>query len=513
MNSRGSATVIGLIVLTLAMITGSVMLSVSRMDRNDMSGHSISRTASQASYTAIKACEGTFFNASQETFNTLQAYMDDPSQQWLLSKNSTREESMIKLDNEDAESPLYSAKIIDFAPGYGSPTPFITVEGIGYSKKGKDPKKSIAIYNLKGLAYNVPPSPKYALYISSEGYDFNQYIFVTGDAYFGSGFRFNSQANGSIIDGNLKTGDNNKTSELNAGLTVNGKAFFQTPLKIQNNAFTVNGPGGFEKNIELSKNIVLSGKSFFNDVLTGSAKVDLTNHDVDYHACNPGYFTNTTSVNHKGSTINIPSQLDLDDGDAPAPIFNLNKIESFINDVPSATTFTGVSLQKLYAETSSDQLWNGFLVLRVKNCHSVSFNSAGAPFQGKVIWIIENCLAVNGQWYRSCAAAETVIYVTDGGTIEQLGWNGQMNGYIYVTGSGSIIYSFNAGSSLVGAINHVNESGFQVNTSNLFTLTYGDAIINELSSYGLIKPTTTTAKSTLKMVDAKIRPELLSLQL
>lgn len=517
-NENGSAIVLGLIFLVLISLSGSVMLTFTRMDKTNQSSYNRIRTAQQAAFTAFKACEGSFANDPKSAEAILEGYTKDHSKKWLLlTADKADTEHKIALDGEPG-SPKYSANIVGFGVGHdidgkAGVTPFIKIEGIGYGKVGGE-KKGIALYNLNGLIYSEPSPPKYAIYIATDGYDFNQPIHLIGDIYFGSGFRFNSNANGSIIDGNIKTANKSTLSEFNGGVTINGKAFFQTPIKIQNYTITIKGNGGFKRNIELSKDIVLGGDSYFNGNLTGSSRADLTNHIANYYSGKDDHFIHYTP-SPKGSAIDIATELDMPDGDDPPPVFNLNVLSPYVRDVPHnpPLIFTANEIQKIYDATPSKKKWEGYLVMRIRSCSNVDLNNTSGVFSGKVIWIIEKPLGVNGNWYASDANASTIIYVKDGGNLSQLGWPGHMKGYIYVTGTGSITYAFKSGSSFEGAINHVNGSGFQVNTSNTVTIQYGEALINDLSAKGLITKTMYNLSPTLKLVDAKIRPVLMSMQL
>lgn len=514
-NERGSAVIVCIILLFIISIIGMGMLTSVRMDKSSQSSYNRTRTAKQAAFTSFKACEGLFHDKPLQAISILNDYINDNSKKWLLSALSDiHEEHTISMDG-NSSSPKFSANIVGFGVGYfegvDMNTPFIKIEGIGYGKYGGE-TKGIALYKLNGLMYVSPPSPQYAIYIATDGYDFNQPVILNGDIYFGSGFRFNSNANGSIINGNIKTADKNIVSEFNGGVTINGKAFFQTPIKIQNYNINISGSGGFKRDIELSKNLILGDNSYFNSLnITGSSTIDLNNHVANYYNCNTDHFNNYIPSNN-GSEIDIADQLGMPDGNDDPPIFNISILSSYIQDI-NFTEFTGTNVQTAYNNTPSNKKWNGYMVMRIKNSSNVNFNNTQGSFNDKVIWIIEKSLGINGKWYASGTNASTILYVKDGGNLSQIGWPGCMKGYIYVTGTGSITYAFLNGSSFEGAINHVNGSGFQVNTSNTVTITYDGDLINDLSTFGLITETIYTPDPVLTLVDAKIRPVLMSLQL
>jgi hypothetical protein len=440
--------------------------------------------------------------------------MEDNSFKWLLTSiNSADEENRHVLQEEGNSQ--FSARIIDFGPSNSFNSPFVKIEGIGYGKHGGT-KTAIAQYELEGLEFVTTPEPMYGLYIGGDGYDFNTPIHVIGDVYFDDGFRFNSNASGSVIDGHLKTGSKATLSEFNGGLTVNGNALFQTPIKLQNYNLIINGKAGFKRPIEISKNIILADNGYFASSINGASKVDLSGY-IAYHtgSCQENDFQNYNSIenfdgNELSKKVNIP------DGDESPIQFNIGLVTSYAKEFSTLgfTDLTASNLQTKYDNTPANQKWNGFLVIKVSSCTSnPNFNYTNGVFNGKVIWIIEKSMGVNQKWYESTSNAINIIYVKNG-TISQMGWEGAMQGLIYVTGTGSIIYSFKTGSSIEGSILHVNAAGFQANTSNLFTIAYNSPLLENLDNMGLITlPTHETETGILTLVDCKIRPKLLSIQI
>lgn len=513
-NQHGTAMIYALIFLVMASITGPIMLKVVKNDRNNVSHYNKNKSAAQAASTALKACEETFLSKPEMSLKIFEKYTNDTSFKWLLGSDSTANIEHKHLLQQEGNT-RFSANIIDFgSPDVGS-CALARIQGIGYGRHGGS-KTVIAQYELQGLNYEIATEPGYGLYIGGEGYDFNSPIHVIGDAYFASGFRFNSPASGTIIDGRLKTGNTNYTSEFNAKITINGNAYFQTPIKLQNDNIIINGKAAFKRNLELSKDIVIADNAFITSSISGSSKLDLSGHD-GYHtgSCNDNNFKNYGTISNSGS-ITLWEKVGIPDGNETPLQMNIGIVNSYAKNFSTLgfTDLTGTNLQTTYNNTPTNQKWNDYLVIKIPASGNVpNLNTPNGTFNGKVIWIIEKNLPVNQKWYASGPNSVTILYVTDG-TISQFGWPGTMKGLIYVTGSGKVDYSFKPGSSLEGSILHVNPAtGFQVNTSSIFTISYNSTLVDNLASQGFVtKPTYNMGNGTLTLVDSKIRPKLLSIQ-
>ena len=513
LNKNGATSVYAILILMLVTLGGLSLLFIAKRDRTNSSDYVKIKSSTQAAMSAIQACEGKFLNHSAESFDLLIRYNQDNSYQWFL--NTTDEatsEKFIEMWNGN-NAPKYSAKIIGF-----DPTNFlIKIEGRG-CRRHSSIKPVIATYQLNGLGSIPSNKTKYVLYIKKDGYDFNQNITINGDVYFGGGFRFNSNSNGTIINGNFKSGKSNTVSEFNGAVTIKENAFIQTPIKLQNSSLTVEGKSGFEKYLELHKDLILKDNGFFNGYITGCSGGDvyMNNHAVLHSgSCTSGKFKDYTSFQSNGGTIDLASKVILNPGDFDPPTeVDIESIPSiYIKDFSSLgfIEFSGINLQSTYVNTPESEKWKGYLVVRISASDpEPTFYNGTTPFGGKVVLIVERALSVNGNWYRSCPTSETLLYVTDGGIIYQLGWNGYLRAYINVSGNGRIDYSFNVGSQLKGAIHHVSDNAqFQANSSNLFQLTYDESLITSLSAAGLINESTVNGGS-FKLVDARIRPQLLS---
>lgn len=518
-NQRGFAVVYAMIILAIATAGGSMLIFMARNDRVSVSDYAKVRTASQAAFSALRACEGQFHNQPQTALEILKGYRDSHSRAWMLGTAADADkEQKIKLWNEN-DAPQYSARIL----GYDDDSSYIIIEGIGYGSYGGK-KRVIASYRLDGIELLEPVGYKNAIYIAADGYDFNQSIHIFGDIYFGGGFRVQSSS-GTVIEGNLKTGSSSFVSELNVGITVNGNLYLQTPLKIQNATPVVNGMAGFEKNVELLHDLTVGGDSYSNSTASGNASRDINMSGKTFThsgSFNTSFITNGTAVS-SGGTIPIASKLSMYPGNEGPDTVKLNAISptSKIKNFSSLgfSDLTGTNLQNAYDNTPSSSLWNGFLVVRISpSAGGPNFNTQSGTFNGKVIWIIEKSLSINQKWYESGPDALSLIYVGNNGGLVQFGWNGLFKGYIHLTGNGSATYAFKAGSTFRGAIHHVSPSAsFQVNSSGTINFYYDEEILNSLATTGVVArakyPSTNPPPQwTITLKDVKIRPVLLSIQ-
>lgn len=521
-NTRGDAILLVMILIVMIGITSSVMLTISRNNQVNVSNMAKTRTAYQAASTAIEASKSEFEERSSFTVTKLNNYVSDASKKWLLSDNASNEQKNILGGNDPAK---YSACILMFGMSTSSPiegelpynVPYIKIQGIGYGR-GMVKKKSIATFQLDGLKVESNKVEDYVLYIQKDGYDFNQCMTINGDVYFGSGVRFNSNASGTIINGTLKTADRNTLTEINGQLTVNGNAYFQTPVKIQNSTLNINGNIGFKKTIELLKDVIVNGESYHKSNITGTYKIDVKNHKA-YHSgsCVTTKFQNLDRLINKGTSYDIADYVTVPSKDVATTV-NINVIPTSKIKEFSTLGFTNLNsenLQNAY-EMFSDQLWNGFLVVEISNVVPTFYSSdVRGIFNGKVIWIVKKELSVNGNWYESGNNSSTLIYVKDGGKIWQLGWPGLFKGYINVSGTGNITYAFRANSELQGAIHQINNSEFQVNYSNRVLLNYNSEVMGEYAALNLITNSkfSKSPLSKIILVDTKIRPKLISLNM
>lgn len=498
LNQKGDISLIAILICISFLITGTVLYKVCLNNTRNRIYFEEEKRAISAAEIALRDFEYLLKEKSTESFDKLKDFQQDNSKKWFLSSNTSKEE---RIKIEDTE---YSLELLNIFPSRNYT--LLKVKSYGYSKNFK--KIIIAQYKIEGIALISSAAPQYSLYIASDGYDFNQKVKIIGDVYFGGGFRFNANASGSIIEGNLKTGSSNITSEFNGRVTVTGKAFFQTPVKVQNDSLIFNSKAGFLKNCEFLKAIAIEDKGFFSSSITG--KVDMRGNEVVHKgSCSPSSFSNASKIT-VNSSLNIANELNMIEGKDDPIKFNIDNIYNKAVDFSSLgiTELTGKNLQTAY-ELNKDKRWNDYLIVKITNNKIPQFNKTDGVFKGKVIFIVETNLPVNGRWYESDANSETIIYVKKG-TIFQLGWNSTMNGIIYVSDQGDIQYSFNKDSKLNGFICHVNNAGFQANTSNMVTIEYPENYISLWSSLGIITLPSFNVKENFSLIDLKIRPVLLS---
>jgi hypothetical protein len=226
-NKNGFTSVYAIGFLVLVTIAGTTMLFHARRDRINSDSYLKIKSSYQAAMSSLQACEGKFKNNATEAYDLLTQYTENNTYEWFLNAKDEAdgEKTYSMWDGNDACK--YSARILGFDPSNF----LIKIEGRGYGRYG-GMKKAIASYQLKGLGISSSNNTDYALYIKKDGNNFDRKIMIIGNVYFGDSLRFNSNASGSIIKGNFKTGNSNTVSEFNAEITITKNAFFQTPVKI-----------------------------------------------------------------------------------------------------------------------------------------------------------------------------------------------------------------------------------------------------------------------------------------
>lgn len=513
-KNGGFAVVYGLAVLLLASIGGMSIMYVSQKDKITASDYSKMRTAANAARAALDAFEGQCNSRPQEVLDILRQYKKKPAYKWLLNTaDKANSETKFKCWN-GVDAPLLSACIMKF----DSAQLLIQVKGIGYGGLGGK-KNAIGIYKLKGIGLTNSWAQKDAIYLAGEGRNFDRKIIVNGNVYFGADVHFNGSAEGSIINGDFKTGNSSEQSEFDVPFTIKGKAYFQTPIKVNGTyGFTVYGESGFEKSINTGPNLYFYNNVYVNGAVAGNGQLDMNFNKITYSGLyipivykfkNPG-----SSINNRDK-IDIASILQMKTGNDPHLIANVNGIPlTKIIKISNLrwSNFTASTLQTKYENAyAKGQLWNDFLVINVDAI--VSMADGGGTFNGKVIWIVENKMNCNGNWYDCDPTSNTLVYVKSGGSVIGLGSGKKFRGYVHVEGSGNVTYLWKSGNSFKGAIHHVSDnSGFQLNSSNGvdWNISFDESVLNEFMESGLITPPGGNTGGFV-INDVKLRPELVSI--
>jgi hypothetical protein len=503
LKNDGFAIVYGLAVFFIASVSGLSILYICQKDRTTAGDYSKVRTSAMSARAALTAFENQCEDQPLVILDILKKYNLNHSNKWLLGNAlSAGSENKIKYWNS-SNSPSFSACIMR----YDSVNLLLQVQGIGYGAGGGK-KKAIGIYRLKGALEDILWDQNDAIHLSGEGRNFDSRIIVNGNVYCGGDLHFNHGANGSIINGDVKTGNSNAVSSFDPNVTINGKAFFQTPVKL-NGTLTINGKSGFQKNIYTDGTLKLNGDTYLNSTVNGNQYLDLCNNKVT-HSGSASRIINASQIINNHGVIDIANELNMKDGNEYSFTAKIDQIGNKYQYWPNWDTINAETLnQKYQIAAANGDLWNGFLVIKVSNY--ATMESSAETFTGKVIWIVESGIACNGNWYDCAASSNTMVYVKSGGYITGMGSNKNFRGYIYVEGNGDVNYLFGNGNSFRGAIHHVsNNSKFQLNSGAPLNIFYDREVIKEFVRFNVITPPGVISKE-LIMNDVKLRTELLSL--
>ncbi|HEX3020659.1 MAG TPA: hypothetical protein VHP36_10175 [Chitinispirillaceae bacterium] len=512
-KSDGFAIVYGLAVFFMASISGLSILYISQKGRDSAEDYSKVRSSAMAARSALTAFENQCKTQPKTVVDILNKYGKRSSCKWLLGDTAgTDFERRFKCWNA-SNAPLFSACITKF----DSMNLLLQIQGIGYGCGGGR-KKATGIYRIKGVKSGITWDQKDAIHLAGPARNFDQRIIVNGNVYCGADGHFNSGAAGSVINGDLKTGNSaTLQSSFDGNTTINGNAFFQTRVKINGGAAVIiNGRSGFHRGIYTDKTVDLFGDTYINSTVDGNAGLHMHNNSVTHS----GQILASDIVDNSASQIfNNGGQVDI------AKVLNMKDETKFsfngqIDLIPSNLIFEysslgwgSISAEKLnlkYQSASAQgMLWNGFLVIRINQWASMS--STSGTFNGKVIWIVESGLNCNGDWYDCAASSNTLIYVKSTGTINGMGSGKDFRGYIYVEGNGSVIYSFKNGNSFRGAIHHVSPTAnFTLNSGAPLNIHYDEEVLKEFIMLNVIVPPGLSNPG-LTLDDYSLRTELLSL--
>lgn len=547
-EERGFAVVYALVALLVVTIGGTALLFMVRKDKSGTSDYASIRMAAKAAEAALKACEGQFMNNPDTALAILKVFTKNNNCKWICNSSVATASSEVRYDlNSGSSTVRYSAKIVSF----DSTTALVTIEGTGYGEKGAK-KKALALYKLDGIEVVTPPAVavpggRYALFIAKDGESFNWPATITGNVYFGGNFIMQATTRTVTINGNLKTGSSTATaSPIQSRLVVNGNAYFQSPVAFQNAASSISGKAGFEKNVTLNANVRIDGDSVFsNSSSSGSYRIVMQPGKTLLHS---GTFKSANltagTLKSNGTTIsNMAERIGVCPGNETAINIDISKIPA-ASRVSYATVF-GANWKELtagpmntYYQNNSSKLWKGYLVIDATGA-SPQWNANPGTFNYKVIWIMNgsmywnpifNSATDNKILYNSGAASSSIFYISGGAQIAPCVWNGTLRGYFYVTGNGNELVKFyNYNQTLIGGIN-IKSTGsdpfeFTGPTSgtDIMKITYDESVIQELVDAGLASWPGSCVVSggegggggspVLKLVDMKIRPRLLSMQL
>ncbi|MCX7726375.1 MAG: MKRN2 opposite strand protein [Chitinispirillaceae bacterium] len=533
-KESGFAVVYGLIVLMIATLAGSSMLFMAQKERIAISDVSKMRSATLAAIAALKAVEGQLLNNPTTALDILKEYLTNPNQNtWMLGTLANcHSEQRIKMWNS-SDAPEFSARIV----AYDSASSFLVIEGTGYGSNGGK-KKVLGTYQITGVEMVTVPGPVNALYVGAGFGNLDIPLVINGNVFAGGSSMWNGncQSVGVTINGDLKTGTGN--FETNQKLTVNGKAFFRGNAMFQNQSATITGKTGFKGNLSLnSVNINLTNDVFINgdDLGNGFINVSGGAYKAKYYTAggfDPNEIKVTAPATKEAVSTSMAStmgnELGMPDIDDPAPTIR-SDLETYITNsggtiyTPSTAGLNfdqaGWNLVSAY-NNSNIKKWNGFLVIKVSS--TININQQGpSNFNGKVIWIIETSISSN-KWYTSSSTSNTLIYIKGNGRFDNFGEDlpsgTTMRGVIFNSSSSATqtTYKIKAGTTIEGSLIHTATTKPQFNVPNCsspVTINYDEDVIQEFVNIGIMTLPTSGIAPYLAVVDVKIRPTMLSMQL
>lgn len=513
LKNDGFALIYGLAVFFLASVGGLSILVISQKDRATAGDYSKMRSAALIARAALSAFEGQCKSQPQTVVDILKGYNVNHSKKWLLGDAAQAGfEHKFKCSNA-VNAPYFSACIMKF----DSVNLLLQVQGIGYGGFGGK-KKAIGIYKLEGIQAITTWKQKDAIHLAGSARNFDQPVIVQGNVYCGADIHFNGSSSGSVINGDLKTGNSStSTSSFDGSTTINGTAFFQTQVTINGSAtVTINGKSGFAKNIWVDKMMELHGDTYLNGVVNGNSTLNMYGNMVTHSGMvtwSDIYNSSASKLINNSGSIDIASVLGMNSEDSLSFIGNINSIHSdkiFLVSSLDMNNITASKLNQKYNEASSNgKLWNGFLVIQINQ--PVSMSASFDTFEGKVILIVDNTLNCNGDWYNCSATSNTLVYVRSGGRVNGLGSGKNFRGYVYVEGSGDVTYQMRSGNSFRGAIHHVSaNSPFKINSGAALNIQYDESVLKEFVNLGVVSPPGAIT-SEFVLNDHRIRTELLSI--
>ncbi len=506
-NLNGMSTMYVIAAILTTSFIATALLSLSHNEVISAADYSGMHTAAISAKSGLQASEVFFRDSSESTMILLnnfiapedgEEYTDD-NKCWLFGD----ENNPVSLHNQQ--------KYSSYIQWLDEENIVVQVCALGYGKS-KSVCKAYGIYHLSGIDYEISQEMTsiHAIYLGGEGRNFDKPVNITGDAYFGGDVHFNGGADGSIIDGNFKTGTSANSSEFDGGVTFKGNAYFQTKLKVQN-SLVFEKKAGFEKEIELNQDMEIYDDAYFNEDFNavGGGKVDMHSYTAyHYGGITTSRFINANLVSNGGTIVGIPDSLDVPPGNEPALNLDISVIPTEKKftpyDLGIPTNFNASDLNSIYSTAQSNgQLWGDFLVVEDYNG---GLNMGGGTFNKKIIWILHKGMNMNGNLYTSGPNSNSLFYI-DGGAIQGFGSSGLFRGFVYAEG-GSITYQWGPGNDFQGSFHHKDGAGFQMNSGNTLNLSLNNDVLSEFGDLGIITGTEEVVNDTLDLIEAYITPTL-----
>ncbi len=524
-DEKGVAIFVTLILLFIVTIAGVTILAVAGRDRIASSDMSAVRGVAEAANTALDACENQLSQKSPLMLSVLNKYLNDKSYRWFFSTDSmsANKEKKISLGNGYS----YSAEIM----AYDTASNVLQVRGIGYGRS--DERKSVvAQYRLSGIQKIVGGEiPKYALYLAGRGRNFDIPIEVSGNVYIGLDFHFNNNADDSKIHGFLKTGVGalsgiDTTSGIDAlNLSIDSGVYVGTGLAMNNDPFTCSSRLGIEGNLWLNSKLTVKSDGWFNGSImnVGSGVIDMSGNII-HHS---GNIPMSRVINESKADTLKPKIPDIAQkigvGNTNDSSWGLNT--TGLRDIayPLPLGIDAASLTDMYNLCDPARKKNGYMVVH-DSAGSVGINNSSYTFSGKVIFLLQRGLNINGNFFDMTSDSRILIIATGGAVINSFGGyhSRSFNGLVYLRDSAFMQMQVYGTYSINGAI-HLADARckWQMNNStyhlpSLVKFNFNASMLRDFVSMGIITiptpggATPSATQNPLVLTDFKIRPELLS---
>jgi hypothetical protein len=535
-NERGFAMVFGLIVLLLATVGGTAILFMAQKDHTGASDYIQMRSASQAAVAGLKACEGQFLDDPNTALAILTQYTTNNAFKWMFgTAANANNEHKITLGT-GTNPPQYSARIVN----YDIVSQFVIIEAIGYISSGGK-KKALASYHLSGLGLSDQSiGMSYALFLGGQLENCNEPISIQGDVYLsaqGSNGPDNQHFNsGGTINGNFKTASSTNCLDFSQKLVISGNAFFQCNMQPQALIHISKNAGltkGFSNWSNPSPNVIeIDGNGYF----TQTTNFGFINCICGDNGGNKTVYYNKASISsNRFKDFTNDAQIPTSTAEYVATQLGMTTSNEtpFGLNIPTWGAGVVENLSGIISAATVENYWtthqaagtlykNEWLVIQLTN----NLKTNGGTFTKKAIWITGSyTLDGNSKFYNCSDESNTLIIVNSSGHLESFGPGDNYNfrGLVYVnsTYTNNMSYLFGSNSKFYGAIHIASNSKFNLNSGSAdsariwFSHPLGQSAVQEIVNTGIILAPgqATPAARTPMIVDIKIRPSLVSMQL
>ncbi|MDG5815569.1 hypothetical protein QA601_10790 [Chitinispirillales bacterium ANBcel5] len=460
LRSKNGSTMVGVLAAMVFIgVVTTFMVSMTKSGGASRAAYSSLTLANITSENALRAAES-FLGGStaQEVANLLTDVINNGPQPIFVNQGLGTDQQ-------------FTTTIVDFN-FYEN---IVVVAGNGSGRTGAQ-RQTLAFYQLDNLQPQSPSEIGTTLLLNAPGTNFNAPFDITGDVFFGNVANFNQP--GSRINGTFKwitDQEDNATGTID-GMTFTQNVYIDAPgVRFQNNSSEFISSVAFVQEISSVLQPITIGDNFFlnEGVQQYQLNSSITCDNDVYlgHNYSHSNINGTIVETYPGDIPDLADRVGLDDSPPVEPFIELN--ETFegrmidirdIDEIPNVTGITGPNLNEAFESNISDT-YRGFLLIHIPSGVTRNFASAiDNIFTERVVFIVDGTLNNAFNLYESGEESNTLFYVRDGGTISDLGSNTDFRGMTYVEAGGDIQYKFTTGSTIYGAVHHVDaDSDFNFN--------------------------------------------------